>query len=52
MRVTQNRIFNDFRDTLKEIVNVKNGVIQADGVKDNFENERLLTIPNRKSPIF
>ena len=35
MKVTQERLLNDFRETMREIVNVKNGRQKADGLKSN-----------------
>ena len=32
MKVTKERLLNDFRDTMKEIVNVKNGRQKPDGL--------------------
>jgi len=32
MKVTQERLLNDFRETMREIVNVKNGRQKADGM--------------------
>jgi hypothetical protein len=34
MKVTKERLLNDFRDTMKEIVNVKNGRQKADGTRN------------------
>jgi hypothetical protein len=31
MKVTEERLMNDFRETMREIVNVKNGRQKADG---------------------
>ena len=36
MRVTKDRLYNDFRQTLKEIVDVKNGLCKADGLKESY----------------
>jgi len=37
MRVTKDRVYNDFRQTLKEIVDVKNGKAKADGkIKETY----------------
>jgi len=38
MRVTKDRIYNDFRQTLKEIVDVKNGFVKADGLKERYKD--------------
>ena len=32
MKLTKDRLFNDFRETMREIVDVKNGKTQADGI--------------------
>ena len=34
MKVTKERLLNDFRDTMREIVNVKNGRQKADGSRN------------------
>jgi len=39
MRVTKDRLYNDFRHTLKEIVDVKNGLCKADGLKEDYTDE-------------
>ena len=38
MKLTENRIGGDFRDTLKEIINIKNGILVPDGENQEFSN--------------
>lgn len=45
MKVTKERLLNDFRDTMKEIINVKNGRQRPDGLtsgKQNISHDNLV----------
>lgn len=41
MRVTKDRVYNDFRNTLKEIIDVKNGLTKPDGLSERYNDDIL-----------